>query len=281
MRLGLVAFALGIAFMQTRSGLPGAGALGVLMASVAVLFLVAAKPVLPGRSTARAMFLVACLLLGFVWAGGRAQLRLADRLPEDWEAKDVRITGVVAALPQRFERGERFEFDVDTVHTEGASVPSHIVLSWYHGQDDREEGDATAADSIVHPGERWHLTVRLRRPHGTANPHGFDYEAWLLERGIRATGTVRPRGENQRLADFVARPAYLVERLRETIRKRFVASLPDAPYVGVLTALAIGDQRSIPWRVTFKFCASLLRKITQLVFFMPLVVTLKFCAGTQ
>jgi competence protein ComEC len=252
MRLGIVAFACGIAFLQSRSSLPDVGALAVLVALVTALFLLVVKRVLPGRPIARAMFLVACLLLGFVWAGGRAQLRLADRLPEDWEAKDVRITGVVAALPQRFERGERFEFDVETVHTEGASVPAHIVLSWYHGQNDREENDTTATDSIVHPGERWHLTVRLRRPHGTANPHGFDYEAWLLERGIRATGTVRPRGENQRLADFVTRPAYLVERLRETIRKRFVASLPDAPYVGVLTALAIGDQRSIPvaqWQI--------------------------------
>jgi competence protein ComEC len=34
--------------------------------------------------------------------------------------------------------------------------------------------------------------VRLKRPHGNLNPHGFDYEAWLFERGIRATGYVRP-----------------------------------------------------------------------------------------
>ena len=48
------------------------------------------------------------------------------------------------------------------------------------------------------------------------------------------------------------RPAYLVERLRERIRDRFLSALPDAPFVGVLTALAVGDQRSIPaeqWQV--------------------------------
>jgi competence protein ComEC len=88
--------------------------------------------------------------------------------------------------------------------------------------------------------------VRLRRAHGNANPHGFDYEAWLLERGIRATGTIRAREEMARLDDFVPRLAYAVERLRDGLRERFLAELPDAPYAGVLIALAIGDQRSIP-----------------------------------
>ena len=33
--------------------------------------------------------------------------------------------------------------------------------------------------------------MRLRRPHGNANPHGFDYELQLFEQGVRATGYVR------------------------------------------------------------------------------------------
>ena len=115
------------------------------------------------------------------------------------------------------------------------------------------------AGGRLHAGERWRLTVRLRRPHGNANPQGFDYEAWLLERNIRALGAVRPDKRagnsadsgvggcgNKRLDAFVVRPAYLVERLREAVRERFVAALPNAPYGGVLAALAIGDQRAIP-----------------------------------
>jgi hypothetical protein len=37
------------------------------------------------------------------------------------------------------------------------------------------------------------LTVRLRQPHGSLNPHGFDLELWLFEQGIRAGGYVRSR----------------------------------------------------------------------------------------
>ena len=93
--------------------------------------------------------------------------------------------------------------------------------------------------------ERWRLTVRLRQPHGNANPHGFDYEAWLLERGIGATGYVRPRGERVRLAEMVYRPGYVVERLRERIRTKLWDALPEHRYAGVVIALAIGDQRAI------------------------------------
>jgi hypothetical protein len=38
---------------------------------------------------------------------------------------------------------------------------------------------------------RWPLTTRLRGPHGMLDPYGFDYETWLFERNIRATGQPR------------------------------------------------------------------------------------------
>jgi competence protein ComEC len=37
-------------------------------------------------------------------------------------------------------------------------------------------------------GERWQLTLRLKAPHGGSNPFGFDYELWLWEQGLQATG---------------------------------------------------------------------------------------------
>jgi competence protein ComEC len=103
----------------------------------------------------------------------------------------VQVVGVVAALPHAFERGERFEFVVEAVETPGAELPRRILLSWYHGGLEDEWRDGLA----IRPGERWRFTVRLKRPHGNANPHGFDYEAWLFERGLRATGYVRPRAD--------------------------------------------------------------------------------------
>ncbi len=86
--------------------------------------------------------------------------------------------------------------------------------------------------------------MRLRRPHGNVNPQGFDYEAWLLERGIGATGYVRNRGA-QKLLGFRNSPFDLIEKAREAVRDRFLSTLGATPAAGILAALAVGDQRAI------------------------------------
>lgn len=258
MRSIIIAFACGIGFLQLQGDLPGAGVIAALAALALLgLFLFAGRE----HWAFHLLRLFCCVLLGFVWAGWLAQQRLADQLPVAWEMKDIQVTGVIASLPQRIERGERFEFDVESVQTRGAAVPGRILLSWYHAWDEldssADEVEAIAAIEgrearALRPGERWHFTVRLKRPHGNANPHGFDYEAWLLERNIRATGSIRLHGEARRLDIFIPGPGYAVERLRDIIRNRFLAAMPDAPYLGILIALTVGDQRSIPneqWKV--------------------------------
>ena len=184
--------------------------------------------------------MLAGLAAGYAYAGWRAELRLAQSLPGDWEGRDVAVTGIVATLPQNFGRGVRFVFEVEA--PAGGAVPRRISLVWYRGADDDEAGLL----GEVHAGERWHLLVRLKRPHGNVNRHGFDYEAWLLEQDLRATGYVRADASNRRLDAFVLSPGTLIERLREVVRSRFQAALPDGRYAGVLIALAIGDQRAIP-----------------------------------
>lgn len=179
--------------------------------------------------------------VGFFWAAGHAHWRLADELPYAWEGRDIQLVGVVATMPQPQERGERFEFDVEQVLTTDAQVPTHISLTWYA----ENNTGPNLAQAMFHAGERWQLTVRLKRPHGTLNPHGFDFEAWALENNIRATGYVRKHDGNRKLDSLVLRPAYLVEAAREHIRQRMQKTLAGARYGGILQALAIGDEAAI------------------------------------
>lgn len=67
----------------------------------------------------------------------------------------------------------------------------------------------------IKAGERWSFVVRLKRPHGLANPHGYDVEARLFENGIRATGYVK---SGERLDDFVPGFATGIALLRSQIR---------------------------------------------------------------
>ncbi|WP_319244306.1 DNA internalization-related competence protein ComEC/Rec2 [uncultured Propionivibrio sp.] len=246
MRASILAFAAGVMFLQQQAQLPGGALLaGLLSAAAVCLWIVWRRQRVSARGRGWLLTVPAVFALGFAYAALRADVRLADALPVDWEVRDVTLTGVVVALPQRIERGERFEFAVETVQTAGAQVPRRILLAWYHAPDARDDPESGVGPA-VRPGERWCLTVRLKRPHGNANPHGFDYEAWLLERGLRATGSIRPRSDPVRLDAFVWRPDTVVGRLRDAVRERFLSALADAPYSGVLVALAIGDQRAIP-----------------------------------
>jgi competence protein ComEC len=236
--MSILGFAVGVGFLQQQAALPGWGVLAALAAVSAGLTLAAWS----GQGRRRqSLACLAALLAGFAWAAGFGQWRLADRLPLENEGRDIRVTGVVAGLPQAYENGVRFDFAVEQAEAE---VPSKISLTWYRGWR-AEESDEWHAAPELHAGERWQLTVRLKRPHGNLNPQGFDFEAWLFERGVRATGYVRAADENRRLEAFVPRPGLAVERLRELIRERFLRSLPEHDYAGVLVALAVGDQRAI------------------------------------
>ncbi len=256
----ILAFAAGVWCLQQQAVLPAATAwpwpwVSQPYAALAVLVLgVGAVPLARVPVLRRPLFMVLAFGLGFAWAAGIAQLRMDDRLPAALEGRDIVITGVVAGLPAIGERSVRFEFDVEDTAGNPGSVPSKVLLSWYRSgfAAGADEAAATLDDpGGVHPGERWRFTVRLKRPHGSVNPHGFDYEAWLLERGIGASGYVRQRGGERKLGERNSL-ADRIEQLRERVRTRFFDVLGETTTSGVLVALVVGDQRAIDaadWRL--------------------------------
>ena len=282
MRAACLAFAAGAWWLQQQAQLlPGAV---LLLAAGAPVLAFAASRWLRGNdsgaaSIARGLLAAgAAFAIGLGWASWRADRRLADALPHELEGRDVALVGTVAALPTPVERGVRFAFAVETVDTRDAagrslSVPARLALGWY------APGNGAAALPRIEPGQRWRFTVRLKRPHGAANPFGFDYEYWLLEEGLRATGYVRPGADDagasadqidasqtspeahdgsrsdsrpRKLADFVWSVDHGIERARSRLRDRVLTLLADgkplyehAPYAGVIVALIVGDQRAI------------------------------------
>jgi competence protein ComEC len=237
MTLIALAFAAGVALLQVQPALPGLQWALILLP----LGWLAWK--------ARRSIPLLALAAGFFWAALLAHQRMATWLDAALEGRDLQVVGVIAGLPAVSERSVRFELEVESA-PDGERVPRTLLLSWYRsGFPEQAAGEAAAPlASSVHPGERWLLTVRLRRPHGSVNPHGFDYEAWLLERGVGATGYVR----SARRIGKRESPSDRIESAREQVRDRFLAQLGATPAAGVLAALAVGDQRAIPaeeWRL--------------------------------
>ncbi len=254
MRMSILCFALGVWLAQQQAALPDWRALGGLLALAASVVLVVAlvRRRQPSHRWPRLLGWGAAALFGFVWAAGLGQWRLADALPVENEGRDIQVIGVISGLPQRFENGVRFEFSVESAD---AAVPRKLSLAWYRGwrsQHEADDGEAAPSLQAVHAAERWRFTVRLKRPHSNLNPQGYDFEAWLFERGLRATGYIRAGDANQRLDDHVLQFGPLLERLRETLRERIYRALPDKDYAGVLIALVVGDQQAITqdlWQV--------------------------------
>lgn len=235
-------FTIGVWLLQQQAALPDFTWTWLLPGFPLTLLIPAKSLVL---RLVRTMLIAAfACVLGFYHAAWQAEQRLAVGLPDEWQGRDIEVIGVIAQLPRSYQQGLHFSFDVEKILTPQAKVPPHIYLSTYY--------EKPATPLALHAGERWRLTLRLKQPHGSSNPHGFDFEVWALENNVRAIGYVHNKGNNIRIDTQARGFSYRIESWREAVRDKFNATLGSAPYVGVLSALAIGDQSSIPqtqWQV--------------------------------
>jgi len=182
----------------------------------------------------------AWILCGFLWMLFRSDLIISNELDSHLEGKPIIVEGRVIGLPEYRNTAIRFNFFVeDLIDARGVSWPSpgKVRLSWYHNFQDLEVG------------ESWRLKVKLKRPSGFMNPGGFDYEGWLFQRGIRATGYVVGQGLNIRLDAAVGST---IHRLRFHLRQK-LARLVNGEFTSpLIQALVIGDRSAITpqqWRV--------------------------------
>lgn len=194
--------------------------------------------------------LLAGLLTGYGLTGVRASHFASQALEPALQGVDIAITGRIASLPQRLAQGERFEFIVEQATRAGAPValPERIQLGWYAGFAPAAETpvwELASRAPALRAGDRWHFTVRLRSPHGLSNPHGFDRELWLWERGIQATGYVRNGPRDPAPQHLGASGRHPLDAARQRVSERIDERVGDARSAGVLAALVVGDQSAI------------------------------------
>ncbi|GAB4266003.1 MAG: DNA internalization-related competence protein ComEC/Rec2 [Methylomicrobium sp.] len=210
-----IAFAAGIWFIQQLPVLPDRLwiILGCLLAGLAFY--------LGLRKTAFS-------IVGISWAIAYADIQLSNRLPANLEGKIIQIEGSVTGLPVRSDRRVRFDIE-DIVGPEG--MPSKLRLSWYY------------PECAIKAGQRWRFSVKLKRPHGSLNPGGFDYELWLFSDGIGATGYVRDRPQPVLIAQQPS--VFSVSVWRQQIADALDRLDNHLPSFGIIKALTIGDKKQM------------------------------------
>ncbi len=230
MRLGAVAFLIGILILHALPELPARGWAWWLPV---VVLLAALVP---------SLRLPAWGLTGLLWALLSASS--VARLPAQLEGVELAIEGWIASLPERQGRGVRFELTVAQARRDGRPEPAltdqRLRLSWW--DDDGGDGGSSVESPDLKVGDRWGFAVRLQRPRGLANPGGFDYERWLYAKGIVATGSIRARPAARLLASA---ERYPLDRQRQQIAERFERSLSGNPFAGILIALALGEDGGV------------------------------------
>ncbi|MBP6583377.1 MAG: DNA internalization-related competence protein ComEC/Rec2 [Chromatiaceae bacterium] len=214
-------FALGACLFFTWSEPPPAWPLGLLAAAMAYL----AWHWAPARP-------VFWLLLGLLWAQFRACDLLCHPFPAELARADLRLEGRVASLPESKSGGTRFQFRVERAWQGERELgfAGLVRLTW-RGAPPLRVGEGRA------------LGVRLKPPHGFANPGGFDYERWLFQQGIVATGYVREGGDLG-LIDAGAGP-YWIDRWRQGLSERLGRVLGGSPAVGLVLALVLGEDAEV------------------------------------
>lgn len=175
----------------------------------------------------------ACAALGALITTLRSQAVLDQRWPESRYGEEVWVQGHIASLPDVSRTPLRASgLATDATHgrtwrflfeTNAGDAPPSIRAAWYRNE------------QILKGGECWRMLMRLRPPHGSMNPGGFDYEGWLFAQGVGATATVKaaePCGEQS---------GYALLKMRQSLIDDFRQWLPESAARGLFIALTLGD----------------------------------------
>ena len=209
-----LAFWAGIVWIQNCVALP----------SVLQLSLIALLAILSIRFSA---WPILCLCLGLIWASLFGIDRLSDRLPTQLIQKELKVEGYINSLPHRHPHHHSFDF---VVQTPDRYFPHKLRLNWYNAPP-------------IEAGQSWQLTVKLKPPHGTLNPAGFDYETWLFANGFDATGYVSAsKAVEQPLSISLQQ---WISRWRQDLAKRIDFALPEGQQTAIIKALTLGSQNGI------------------------------------
>lgn len=244
MQLASIGFLVGVLICQSLADLPS------IEWSLLLTIII---PLAIGFPKFRPVFFIA---IGFLYSVLIAHDKVAGQIFPSLEGKDLLVAGIVSSLPSKSSDRTRFHLDVidlselqkeATQKTPSTSisgqVPRRIQLSWYK----------TAPPISV--GQHWQLVVRLKRPHGFSNPGGYDYEAYLYQQDIHATGYVRDHSKTQGLNRLIGIDdswRSTIHQLRERLSAAIAAQLPENAAAGFISALVVGDRQAIDseqWRV--------------------------------
>ncbi|MGB5347462.1 MAG: DNA internalization-related competence protein ComEC/Rec2, partial [Woeseia sp.] len=211
-------------------GAAAASALPVLPARPGLLLFAALAALLAVAGRARPF---AAAALGFIAFCLSAQVALNQQLSPALHRNKMQFTAEIIDFPKITESSISL-----LVQSSDVRLPARLRLSWYRSQARPRLGDT------------WQFEATLRRPRGTRNPGGFDYEGWLHRERIGASGYVVSATK------VAAAPRGSLAGLRAHVVERIGALLPPGAARAALLAITVGTRHEIPAAAWQRYAAT-------------------------
>lgn len=195
----LIGFILGILSNLVWPQVPGFGISAIIL--ILGLLLIQRQP------------LLSSLMIGISYCAFVVNFQFSDL--QYLKLENSSITGTIISLPEQRKYNNRFFFRLSKIRSSNVSRRSNaILLVYWPGIHQLKQGQQLT------------LSVRVRPIHGMANQGGFNYQKWLVSKGVGATAKVVEgvisKNEVAVRASIANEIAYAVDRLSHG---RFIRAL--------------------------------------------------------
>ncbi|MEW6983381.1 DNA internalization-related competence protein ComEC/Rec2 [Colwelliaceae bacterium 6471] len=142
------------------------------------------------------------------------------------------VQGEIVSIPNQKLDTYRFNFKTHNIDKVKLNRPMLVRIRW-------DDVPITLAQ-----GQQWQIKLKAKPANGLANPGGFNYQTWLRQKNILATGYVVASDENLLLTDTLT--------IRQQWLNTFKHLIPQEPLSALILALGFGERSQISpaqWQV--------------------------------
>ena len=174
--------------------------------------------------------LLAVLFFSIAWGNWHGHQYLNAYIDDRLYEQEIFVRGQIISIPKLGPDATRFIFQIDDIEHPFVSAPvrANVTLAWYGRIPELKAGD------------RWALTVKLKKKKGLRNPGGFDLEGYHYQQRIVASGYVK----NQQ-AVLLAHSAHQFHSLRQQLYDRLADRFESHELLGLLLALAMAERQAM------------------------------------
>lgn len=149
-------------------------------------------------------------------------------MPNSQVIAQATLEGAIVSIPNQRQNKTQFHFAIEKINN---NIAQGIVqLSWYN------------KPPVLRAGQRWKLSVKLKKPRNFHNPGRFNYVNSLATRHIHWTGYIRAK-DNRLIS--TSYPSFNWLTVRENLGAAIAKRAPDLETAGILEALTLNLTRHI------------------------------------